>query len=674
MSQKEFRKDIAGLRALAVLLVVIFHLGIFVKLDPELRSNLIFQTLNHYITAGFLGVDVFFVISGFLMTSIIFNKVLTADSRPLTAVWSFWRARAKRIVPALLVATLFFLIIVVQLFEPGRFSQFAKEIREALLFVSNFRFARAEGYFAQSALEKVWLHTWSLSVEWQFYILYPLILLASKKFLGIDKTKLTVLALAIASVAVSLILPMTSKSYYMLHIRAWELLLGGIVYLYPLNIKDSLKLPLQITGLGLIIISVVINKEEPIWNLSVPVLAVFGTALVLWVNRKNILLDNKVSQYLGNISYSLYIYHWPVIVILYLLGILNPLAAIVIIFILSILSYHLIEKRRDYGYKTLGVFVLSLALFIQIGSSKGWEWRFNDHDYNFSGHKLYILDSAFDHHPVELNHTTVENPTFILAGDSHAKHYAHLIIDKIRTPLSYSLFGGAISFNDLLVSLDPSHNTDLETMNNNFELRLKLMEKLQGPKVMLLSQYWSLYENIFYANKENGEYKDSLCTFKGKDCSAIRDSISFKELLYQELSAFVKKYNDIHFIVLGDLFTVGNNRGFQEYALLPTPLSKLYKDYNKRMSHNSDLLLTGKYQKIDTAQIDGINSALNRVAQEQSNVTFIDISKKICKNSICQTQTDDNKPMYLDKDHLTTAGASVFIDEIIENLNNVGIK
>ena len=303
MQSPDFRKDIAGLRALAVMLVIIFHLGVFLKVESELNSDSFFLSLNNYISAGFLGVDVFFVISGFLMTSIIFKRVLVADEKPVEALWSFWTARAKRICPALLVAVIFFFVIAVQLFDPYRLSQFAKEVRDALLFTSNFRFARAEGYFAQSALEKVWLHTWSLSVEWQFYIVYPLILLVSKKLFGIEKTKIAVVVLTILSISVSLLLPMTSKSYYMLHIRAWELLAGGLVYLYPFKYKSSLKLPLQIVGLLCIIASVIINKEQEIWSITIPVLAVLGTALTLWVNQKNILLDNKVSQYLGNISY-----------------------------------------------------------------------------------------------------------------------------------------------------------------------------------------------------------------------------------------------------------------------------------------------------------------------------------------------------------------------------------
>ncbi|SPT68832.1 acyltransferase family protein [Anaerobiospirillum thomasii] len=674
MSHKEFRKDIAGLRALAVLLVIIFHLGIFVKLDPALHSNLFFESLNKYVTAGFLGVDVFFVISGFLMTSIIFNKVLTNNNRPMVAVWSFWKARAKRIVPALLVAAIFFFIIVVQLFEPNRLVLFVKEIRDALLFTSNFRFARAEGYFTQSVLEKVWLHTWSLSVEWQFYILYPLILLASKKFLGINKTRLVVIVLTIASIVISLVFPMSPKSYFMLHIRAWELLLGGTVYLYPYHFKDFLKQPFQILGLCLIITSVVINKEQPIWNLSVPSLAVIGTALVLWVNNKNILLDNKVAQYLGKISYSLYIYHWPVLVILSLLGLLNPLAVIVIIFLLSALSYHFIEKRRNYGYKTLAVFFVSIGLFVQIEVSKGWEWRFNELDYNFNLRKLNILDTAFNHLSSEKDHYLAPNPEILLAGDSHAAQFSYALTNTIHTPLSYSMFSGSMQFNDLIISVHPQMNGGFETMCNNFDYRLKQMKKLQGPRIVLISQYWALYENIFYANADKGEYIGSICKLKEQDCTEIRASISFRDLLYKELSEFTNQHKDINFIILGDLFTILNRKGFQEYSLISTPLSKLYKAYNEHLSHNPNILLTGKYERIDTSQIDGINSVLGRVAKEQDNVIFIDLSAKLCKNSICQTQTDDNKPIFVDRDHLTNAGASLFLNDIIYNLHKLGIK
>lgn len=175
-STKEFRKDIAGLRAVAVLLVIAFHLGTFVSFDPSLKSSYFLNILHENLKAGFLGVDIFFVISGFLMTSIIFNKVLQSDTKTFPAIWNFWKARAKRICPALLVAVVVFLLIAVQLFEPHRLASFAKEIRYALTFSSNFLYSRDEGYFAESSLEKVLLHTWSLAVEWQFYLIYPILL------------------------------------------------------------------------------------------------------------------------------------------------------------------------------------------------------------------------------------------------------------------------------------------------------------------------------------------------------------------------------------------------------------------------------------------------------------------------------------------------------------------
>ncbi|SPT68889.1 acyltransferase family protein [Anaerobiospirillum thomasii] len=678
---KEFRKDIAGLRALAVLLVIIFHLGVFIKLEPDFSSYALFELLNQYVTAGFLGVDVFFVISGFLMTSIIFNKVLSDNVKPHLAVWNFWKSRAKRIVPALIVAGIFFFIIVVQLFEPNRLAQFAKEIRDALSFISNFRFARDEGYFAQSALEKVWLHTWSLSVEWQFYILYPLILLAAKKFLGIEKTKFVVVFLTLLSIAISLILPMSTKSYYMLHIRAWEMLAGGIVYLYPYKFKDIFKLPLQIVGLILIIVSVVANKEQPIWNLSVPALAVAGCALVLWTNCKNILLDNKVSQYIGNISYSLYIYHWPVLVILSLLGLLNPFAAILIIVSLSVLSYHLIEKRRTYSYKTFAIYALSLGLFIQVSKSYGWEWRFSPQDYDFKYHTVKITAQSWElgydflHEENDVRYKDV-----LLMGDSHGAQYAYSLDKAYSKGIIHSTASSFINFKNLIIAAEKKYIEDYENRILDYvKYRESTLESLKSGSFVVVSQYISAYED-FYNKASSDRNLAVLCFYNGKKCNP--DVLSYQDVIYQDISTLAKKYSDLNFILLGDNFKTQKTLKFKVFTLLNMPLSKVYSNFlfdvilnnqSKLGSANSDISRFGEV-KFDFTNYDEYNEIYKRVAKENSNVFFLDSNIALCKSNLCKVVDDELNSLFADEHHLTIAGANLVVPHILKLIDEIRSK
>lgn len=160
-----FRYDINGLRAIAVLVVVIFHF------------------LPTYLTGGFVGVDVFFVISGFLMTSIIFNGLANNKFN----LFKFYVSRANRIIPALGVLCLILVILGWFFLPPTEYKSLGKHIVGSITFLSNIFYWQESGYFDASSHEKWLLHTWSLSVEWQFYIIYPVILLILNKFINISK-------------------------------------------------------------------------------------------------------------------------------------------------------------------------------------------------------------------------------------------------------------------------------------------------------------------------------------------------------------------------------------------------------------------------------------------------------------------------------------------------------
>tara|TARA_R110001583_G_scaffold103705_2_gene250998 strand:+ start:387 stop:995 length:609 start_codon:yes stop_codon:yes gene_type:complete len=168
-----FRTDINGLRAWAVVAVVLFHFGV-----PGFDG-------------GFIGVDVFFVISGFLMTGIILGKLLTPNRESSFSLLGFYLARARRIIPALMALCIALLILGWYFLPTYDYRMLATHVITALLFISNIKFWREAGYFDPASHEKLLLHTWSLSVEWQFYLLFPIVLMVlwklwpNRRFIGV---------------------------------------------------------------------------------------------------------------------------------------------------------------------------------------------------------------------------------------------------------------------------------------------------------------------------------------------------------------------------------------------------------------------------------------------------------------------------------------------------------
>ncbi|HAY4576603.1 TPA: acyltransferase, partial [Escherichia coli] len=167
----DFRKDINGVRAIAVLAVVLFHFN------------------RGWVPSGFVGVDVFFVISGFLMTSIIFGGL----EGNKFSLWGFYKARARRIVPALAVMLICVMVYGWYNMYTPEFKTLAKHAASSLLFVSNIVYWKESSYFAPGAEEKWLLHTWSLSVEWQFYIIYPLAIYIIRKAFSLKVSRILIL-------------------------------------------------------------------------------------------------------------------------------------------------------------------------------------------------------------------------------------------------------------------------------------------------------------------------------------------------------------------------------------------------------------------------------------------------------------------------------------------------
>jgi len=296
----KYRPDIDGLRAVAVLLVLAYHVGIY-----RFRG-------------GFVGVDVFFVISGFLIGSIILND-LAANRFSLAG---FYERRIRRIFPALAVVLFAVSVLAFKLFLPIEFVQFGKSLLAATFSVSNILFLHQSSYFDTPASMKPLLHTWSLAVEEQFYLFLPLFLLAIRK-LSVRNQRLLVILVAVASFIVSCVGAFQDKeaTFYLAHTRAWELLLGTLLAMdvFPGFSSAILRNLASLSGIVFILAAGAFFTTATPFPGAAALLPCVGAALIIAAGKSGssfvgIALSTKPAVFIGMISYSLYLWHWPLVV------------------------------------------------------------------------------------------------------------------------------------------------------------------------------------------------------------------------------------------------------------------------------------------------------------------------------------------------------------------------
>lgn len=373
-----FRHDVNGLRALAVVGVMLFH----------------FQVAGF--TGGFSGVDVFYVISGFLMTQIVLRQ--TQQGR--LGVLKFYRARVERIVPALLALCVVVVVLGLVLVDPLAYPPIAEAAVASLLFLSNFLFASQQGYFAPEAHQNWLLHTWSLSVEWQFYLIYPVVLaLLQRSAFAWNRLGWILLAGMLLSLAGAIIVSSVGAHYekwafFMLPTRAWEMLAGGVVAYYGgrLRLGARSSLALELCGLVLIVVSAVALHVGLQWPSYWTILPVAGAAAVIAAARTDAWWARLPPVFaLGRWSYSIYLWHWPLFVGVMYLGLDLTVGAKAALLLLSIalgaFSYEAFEVRlRRFVFErptAIGRMAAPLmaicATFLVLGlalATRGWEqWR-----------------------------------------------------------------------------------------------------------------------------------------------------------------------------------------------------------------------------------------------------------------------------------------------------------
>lgn len=615
----KFRIDINGLRAIAVLAVVLFHFA------PE------------KLPGGFAGVDVFFVISGYLMTSIIFRGFENNNF----SFWKFILNRAKRIVPALLTAVFVLLVLGYATLGPDAYKMLARHARDSLLFISNITYNNESGYFDAASNTKFLLHTWSLSVEWQFYIIYPLILLTLKRFFSISTLKTIVIGLLITSLIASIIMTKykPETAYFMFYTRAWEMMLGGLAFLYPLkeSFGNRIRFTMELVGLAIIAISVLkINTQIP-WPGYMALLPVIGTYLCILANNKNTILSGYIIEKIGLWSYSIYLVHWPIIVFDHMLSWnLSFKKYIIITFVLAFISYQLIEKRRHYKWGLLVSFVVVLLMAVYIRNTNGVEQRFNipkaTQESTISARINWKINTWKPNNHIQ------NSKNYIFYGDSFTAELELFFLNQnINSSFLYD--GECLS--------TPSFFSHHNSCKNNYQI---LKENIQNnvENILVLNNFWSNVSGGLYDRNQN-----KLPPMHVN---------SFVDILKKEILQIQKE------LPINRIIIIGEHTRFRKIQ----PKECLTKIYGQTLYEKYISLNTEECPLIAPifASTKQMNIALKQMSEEINSVYFIDPNKALCDSDEQCRQIENHLFLHGDLWHLSFYGADIvgkyIFDEIIK--------
>ena len=598
MSSIKYRPEIDGLRAIAVISVIIYHLN------------------ENWLSGGFLGVDIFFVISGFLITGIIITEI----QQNSFSLKQFYTRRIKRIYPAFITVMALVSFIASAIFIYNDFNKLRKTIELAIAFLSNFYLGLTQGYFDLSANENPVLHIWSLAVEEQYYLIFPLILiLAYKKFREIKVLFIITLILFFILLATSFIPANFYKEvlhqpniYYLSNLRFPELLIGSLLAIYH-NFSNKAKLSKQVSNILAILSTLLLFSCLFLMNNNIAfipgvtlILPCIFTALIIHATSQNnivkLCLSNKAIVFIGKISYSLYLYHWIFIAFAYYITgekqINNQSIAIVIVLtiIFSVLSYYLIEqpiRKSKLNFKQSFLYIYFIPSLLLLG---------------FNLYKRQIMRVEQEHIEQEIpvsneNHYPAK---VIILGDSHSSH--------LEAFLKY---------------VGNKEGWKADIFKDKFECSFIVNEQYQlDPNCQSVwqkdSQYKAIFISAFYDLKMGGQPVPRFRpeTFIEPDFKA-RFKNTVKQLAMQKpVYVFANNSSVSRSPLRGYLL---ENYGLEKYL---TPIHRM-------------------------GDIDASNKIIHDLVKDIPNVYWVDAQQYLPKDSVMA----EGKYLYADQDHLTNFGA-----------------
>ena len=674
----KYRKEIDGLRALAVLPVILFHAG--------------FTTFS----GGFVGVDIFFVISGYLITTIIVDEM----DKGSFSLLNFYEQRARRILPALFFVMLCTLPFAWFWMLRTTLKDFSKSLIAVPLFASNVLFYLTSGYFDMASELKPLLHTWSLAVEEQYYVLFPVFLMLAWK-LG----KKWIISLLVLVAIISILAAQWGSTnhsiftFYLLPTRGFEILIGALISLH-FNHKNStnsfshlVSQSVSLVGLSLILYAIfAFDKSTPSPSLFSLVPTIGASLILVFSNERNLvgkLLGSKLLVGIGLISYSAYLWHQPIISFsklrnLFGFQLVSPLLIVLTSLFLAYLSWKFIEKPFRNKKFISSLFILYFSsigtvTFITIGSIIYFENGFIDMKDKVPpnvkwlslGEKLDINGDICTPVSYEKSGISVcsfgdlnSNKNTILYGDSHSEAISeqlNIAFIKLKIKGTKVVIDGCDVVPEL--RLYSKNKTDIsDRCMNGFNNMLSYIKK-QNAEVVVASRWtFKLFpikdeiEDMPTKNSEGGIENEGYREY----VSVINGKISF--------SGADKKITLTHFI---DGLLSATSRLYLIYPIPEVSWDIATKNIMYYRNNGAPL----NEISIPYSDFKNRNRFVNSIFEEyenKSNFVAIKPEKIFCDSFVkdrCMAQYK-SIPYYYDDDHLSDAGASL----IIEKLKNNSIK
>ncbi|MBI3170812.1 MAG: acyltransferase [Chloroflexi bacterium] len=648
----DYRKDIDGMRAIAVLAVVLNHAKI-----PGFSG-------------GYIGVDVFFVISGFLITAIIAREI---DEHGFTFV-KFYERRIRRILPALVGVVIFVLLASFVLFDAPKIQMVGKSLIATTLFYSNINFWLEAGYFDAPSQLKPLLHTWSLAVEEQFYIVFPLLMLILSKYVRRFRNPILSFILAISlGFAIYQAQQDQAATFYLAHFRMWELLTGTLLALgvfQPIPNKTT-NIALGIAGMILIVTPVFLYTENTPFPGLAAIPSVAGTALVIYSNstRENFtgrILGNPALVFIGKISYSLYLWHWPLIIFAkyYLIRPMTSLETgivLILTLVISTLSWRFIEtpfrSKNAFSAKKiyqLAAAAMSVLLFVSgtvyyldgFLTKAGLESPINVDRLEFEECDINYIDNPEDILTCRIGEKS-QPVSFMIWGDSHAPTFGKAANDAARNSQVAGVLTYAIGCPSLMEIDTTPKVGDLPCTQYN-EMVIKHLEAHSEITTVILTSRMMLWvEGSPYKQEEGPKYtlKDNL-----NEAPVNADS---GEIFKLGISRTIQALQGIdkQVVVIVPIPEIGYDVPSANFIA-----SRTRRDANEIVAPSVDEYLSRTRRTRDI---------LNEL-KDAYGIQLIEPSRILCDQSICRAVID-HIPLYSDNNHLSGFG-SEFITSIFDPL------
>ena len=542
----KYRAEIDGLRAIAVLPVILFHAG--------------FESFS----GGYVGVDIFFVISGYLITTIIISEMIAGEFR----IINFYERRARRILPALFFMMGLCILPAYFFMLPDPLENFGQSLVSTSLFSNNILLLITSSYWDLASEYKPLLHTWSLAVEEQYYIIFPILMLAIWK-LGKNIILLLFFLIIIISLYFAHVELDRDLAFYSLHTRAFELLLGASMCSYfigkPLKFSALSKNLLSFIGLVLISISILFFDSETLFPSFLTLIPVIGTCLIIYFTDKNSfiykILASKIMVSIGLVSYSAYLFHQPIISFLKIYSINLPstydyIFAIVLTFCLAWFSYRFIEspfrnkervsRKSIFLFSFISIFSFSLA-GLYINATGGIPDRLNENLGPLEKSKV-LSQRAWAYKNDSFK--KVDKLNILVVGNSYGRDVVNMLIETFEKD-EYEII-----YRDDMNSCSYREKTDLNLFSRS-EIIIFASNYLDQTCNIELIDNPSFAKKIFFMGYKNFGYNLNWVMRVPKDKRFnLRNPLDKEFLRYEE--EFRKTIPEANFISFFD-YLVENN-------------------------------------------------------------------------------------------------------------------